>query len=158
MKTSWSHPEDILKTSWRHPEDILSSSWFHPEFILKSSWSHPEVILKSSWSHPDDILMTSWWQPDDILKISWSHHEESEPKWWRLWVLDKFDTNRQTWTMNGVAIYQWCGYLRKWCGYLLMVWLSTKKVWLFHLAFLGLLVGAKNEDRAMFEDKIEMLF
>ena len=38
---------------------------------------------------------------------------------------------------NGVAIYEWCGYLR-------MVWLSTKKVWLFQLAFLGLLVGAKN--------------
>ena len=38
---------------------------------------------------------------------------------------------------NGVAIYEWCGYLR-------MVWLSTKKVWLFHLAFLGLPVGAKN--------------
>ena len=38
---------------------------------------------------------------------------------------------------NGVAIYEWCGYLR-------MVWLSTKKVWLFQLAFLGLLVGAKK--------------
>ena len=46
--------------------------------------------------------------------------------------------------MNGVAIYHWCGCLRKWCGYLQMVWLSTKKVWLFQLAFLGLLVGAKN--------------
>ena len=35
---------------------------------------------------------------------------------------------RQTCAMNGVAIYDWCGYLRKWCGYLLMVWLSTNGV------------------------------
>ena len=35
---------------------------------------------------------------------------------------------RQTCAMNGVAIYDWCGYLRKWCGYLRMVWLSTNGV------------------------------
>ena len=44
---------------------------------------------------------------------------------------------------NGVAIYEWCGYLR-------MVWLSTKKVWLFQLAFLGLLVGAKKDKDVFF--------
>ena len=32
---------------------------------------------------------------------------------------------RQTCAMKGVAIYKWCGYLRKRCGYLQMVWLFT---------------------------------
>ena len=45
---------------------------------------------------------------------------------------------------NGVAISENGVAISLWCGYFILVWLFTKMVWLFHLAFLGLLVGAKN--------------
>ena len=130
LKSSWSLPEVFLKSSWSLPEVFLKSSYSFPDVFPQSSWSLPIVFLRSSYEYSE----SSWSHPDVIMKYSWRNLLWDKLVPWMVWL----STIGVAIYENGVAIYEWCGYLR-------MVWLSTKKVWLFHLAFLGLLVGAKNE-------------
>ena len=55
----------------------------------------------------------------------------------------KIDCFRQVCAMKGVAICNWCGYLRKWCGYLLLVWLFAIGV-AISFSVSRAPVGAKN--------------
>ena len=121
--------ESSLSAFWVLSECSLSAPWVLSNCSLSALWVLSECSLSalrvlSEYLLTADIFLTN------CLNI-----------WARMM---KIDCSRQVWHKKGVAISEKGVAISFWCGYFILVWLFTKMVWLFHLAFLGLLSEPKN--------------